>query len=502
MSEPKSEGRKKRSIRDIPLVKKTKAMEDAVEKEAAQETRLEMKRVKKQAKDIESDDVELAATKAFAEYDETDAIEQEEEAHFQEIKAKEKRKKARKTAVTSNHEEAGASIDSIDGSDDFDDIVSISAVTNSRRRRRIGGRGRIYAAIFTCLIVLFVLLQTVFAKANVLINAPAQNIPIERTTLENPIEYQAFTKNTEKKVTVSEVRTLAVNRKASGTITLYNNYSTEPYALVKSTRVQTDNGSIYRLTTDVIIPGKKTSDGKTIPGTVTSKVLADLPGSIYNAQAGVGLHLPGLVKGSAKYKGIYAKTSSNFVGGASGTTPDTGSAEITAAVASAKEEAETAAIEEFKASSPNKIILKDSIETTSSLGPITNSGEESSVSIRITTKAIGLAREDMRAAITGLLADKKMIPTDLGLENLKYEVAETTGKAILAGTFKVAVQGDVLANFAITPFDLRQLLARKSSEEANKVITETFIGATTEISIWPFWKNTLPDSDKIEIKIQ
>src|SRR3990167_11473072 len=47
-----------------------------------------------------------------------------------------------------------------------------------------------------------------------------------------------------------------VEDKASGTITVYNDYSTAPQKLVKNTRFQTPEGLVFRAPAEVIIPGR------------------------------------------------------------------------------------------------------------------------------------------------------------------------------------------------------------------------------------------------------
>ncbi len=496
----KSEDRKKRSIRDIPLVKKSRNLEEKAEKEAIRDQTAAMKKVKrkvaKEGTDVSDDIPNIKHTLVLPESMQGESLEKleaEEEAHYEEMKLRDAIEKKRKTRKKKSSDEEKET--------EIEPAFTVSDVKTKKNKPPRSFVQKLSIFAVCCLIVLFALGQTIFAKATVTISAPAQMVAIPETTLPNPIGYESFTKNTEKKVTVDDIKTVSVNKKATGTIILYNNFSTAPYDLIKTTRVQTKNGSVYRLTEDVVIPGKKVVGGKDVPGTVSAKVEAELPGSDYNAKGGLDLFLPGLIPGTAKYINIYAKTAANFTGGSTGTATDTSSGAIPDAVEKAKVDAEKEALDEFSKANPDKIILNDSVQTTTSLGPITTGSGQSSVTVRVTTKAIAVSANDIKAAIGTLLVDRKMVPVESSLGDLNYEVRETTGKALLDGTFNLSVKGDVTAIFAISPFDLKQLIAKRTIADANNVVMTEMPGADVEISLWPFWKKTLPASNKIEVKL-
>lgn len=103
-----------------------------------------------------------------------------------------------------------------------------------------------------------------------------------------------------------------VDKKASGTIIIYNNYSTASQRLIKNTRFSTPEGLIYRISDSVTVPGKK----GTVPGSVEAVVTADASGESYN----VGLKdftIPGF-KGDPRYTAFYARSKTPLSGGFSG----------------------------------------------------------------------------------------------------------------------------------------------------------------------------------------
>ena len=105
-----------------------------------------------------------------------------------------------------------------------------------------------------------------------------------------------------------------LEKKASGTFTLYNAYSSAPQTLVATTRLQAPNGKIYRLVSQVIVPGAKVASGKITPSSIDVSVVADQAGPDYNSGAIDKLTIPGL-KGTPKYNGFYASAPNGISGG-------------------------------------------------------------------------------------------------------------------------------------------------------------------------------------------
>lgn len=105
------------------------------------------------------------------------------------------------------------------------------------------------------------------------------------------------------------------NQKARGTVVISNAYSKEEQSLVATTRFETPDGKIYRLTKGVTVPGMADIGGKETPGTIEAEVVADQAGEGYNIGASE-FTIPGF-KGSPKYQKFSAKSSKPFVGGGS-----------------------------------------------------------------------------------------------------------------------------------------------------------------------------------------
>ena len=104
-----------------------------------------------------------------------------------------------------------------------------------------------------------------------------------------------------------------VKEKASGIITVYNEYTTSRQRLIKNTRFETSDGNVYRVRESIMVPGKTGST----PGTLDVRVYADEAGESYNIESG-NLTLPGLKSLPDMYTDIYAKIKTPITGGFNG----------------------------------------------------------------------------------------------------------------------------------------------------------------------------------------
>lgn len=105
-----------------------------------------------------------------------------------------------------------------------------------------------------------------------------------------------------------------VERKASGKITIYNSYSSEPQPLIEKTRFVAPDGKIFRLVSSVTVPGAKVTGGKIVPSSVEAAVAAEQPGPQYNIGPVSRFSIPGL-QATPKYQGFYAESKEPFKGG-------------------------------------------------------------------------------------------------------------------------------------------------------------------------------------------
>ncbi len=155
---------------------------------------------------------------------------------------------------------------------------------------------------------------TVVSKTKVVpVNAPL-NASKDRPSGE--FGYQVVSVSSTVTKTVPAGASAKVDKKATGTIIVYNNASDEPQKLIANTRFETADGKVFRIANPISIPGRKTENGKKVPGSVEVLVTADQAGESYNMDV-VEFTVPGL-KGDPRFTTIYARSKTPMTGGFSG----------------------------------------------------------------------------------------------------------------------------------------------------------------------------------------
>ncbi|MHB1316411.1 MAG: baseplate J/gp47 family protein [Minisyncoccota bacterium] len=187
-----------------------------------------------------------------------------------------------------------------------------------QKESRIG----LWISLAIFLIALGFGISTLFVSAKVTIIPKTQTIPIDvslsapkdRPSGEFGYQVVSISSVVEKVVPAGAVQ--KVEKKASGTIIVYNNTSDTAQKLIANTRFESSDGKIFRISNPITIPGRKTENGKTVPGSVEAVVTADQAGESYNLDL-VDFTVPGL-KGDPRYTTIYARSKTPMTGGFSG----------------------------------------------------------------------------------------------------------------------------------------------------------------------------------------
>jgi hypothetical protein len=104
-------------------------------------------------------------------------------------------------------------------------------------------------------------------------------------------------------------------QKAHGTVVLYNEYSSSSQPLIATTRLQSADGKIFRLTKNIVVPGTTIVGGSSQPGAIEAEIIADQTGDEYNIDP-TSFTVPGF-SGGPKFDKFYAKSSATMAGGSS-----------------------------------------------------------------------------------------------------------------------------------------------------------------------------------------
>jgi len=295
-----------------------------------------------------------------------------------------------------------------------------------------------------------------------------------------------------------------LNDKATGTITIYNEYSSAPQSLVAQTRFVSDSGKVFRLTKSAVVPGAIIDNGKIVASSIDAQVVADQVGPDYNIGP-TNFKIPGF-QGSPKYDSFYASSKTAMSGGAVGLAKVVSQDDYDKAKVDIWQSLQPKIEQELKAQAPaNLKILDQAIEeeiaSIESSVPVGSQADNFTLTVKGSGTLLLFDEND----IMSLAADK--IKNDLGSDK---QVDEKSNQISYSETsadftngllsFRAQVTQKMVWNVDID--GLKQLIAGKNETQIRQVFAERTEIDKARILFWPFWVKTVPENlDKIDIKI-
>lgn len=293
-----------------------------------------------------------------------------------------------------------------------------------------------------------------------------------------------------------------VEQKASGKLTVYNAYSSDPQPLVATTRFITPDGKIFRLTKTVTVPGAKIVEGKIIPSTIEVDVVADKAGADYNIGPVSYFSIPGL-KGTPKYQAFYGESKDPIGGGFIGELPFPTNDDIKKAKAAVAEKLEQSLRNKIAAQVPSDFKIVDGatnfIITKQNVITEVDSTGNFSVSSDASISIIAFKETDVVTMLEGKIA--KAVGADYKIKEstLAYEKARADFNAGRL-SFPVKFTSVLAKNIDVT--DLRESIKGKSEASLRTIIYGLPGLQSAVISLWPFWVKSVPNQNsKINIII-
>jgi len=163
-----------------------------------------------------------------------------------------------------------------------------------------------------------------FQKADITLTSKHQLITYNnkqftasKNSNDNAIDFEIMITSDKKTKNIILTEPKDVSIKATGSITLYNEFSITPQKLLAGTFLSDSSGKAYKTDSTVIIPGYKTDNSKKIiPGQIVVNISSFLAGETYN-ETQTDFYINSF-KGTTKYNKIYGKLKEPLAGGASG----------------------------------------------------------------------------------------------------------------------------------------------------------------------------------------
>jgi hypothetical protein len=344
----------------------------------------------------------------------------------------------------------------------------------------------------------FGFVSTVFHRAEITITPYVFLVPVadtfSATQGENTegISYQMLQYQETATRVVPSTSTETVENRAQGTITVYNEYSTQPQRLVTNTRFESEDGRIYRIENPITVPGYTVVSGTKTPGSITVTVYADEPGEEYNGGA-TTFTIPGLA-GSPQFTSMYARTTDGISGGFIGERPVVDTRTREDAVLIMKNELEEKIRRELLTRVAPHSFFDESLITVRFIEqPDRAQNDGAEVSLQ------GIAEMPVfsESEIAQYLAQQGRVSFDapLLIQNRDALTVEFSQEEEDDTRFKVLVSGEAqLRAFVDTDVLVRDFVER-SGEGVGGVgsILTRYPGIQDlQLSIYPFWRQTLP----------
>ncbi len=317
------------------------------------------------------------------------------------------------------------------------------------------------------------------------------------------LQFQTVTISKDGKLGVTANGEEFVQVKASGTIVIYNSFSSASQKLIASTRFATPEGLVFRITQPVVVPGAKIENGQTVPGSVEAIVTADAVGAQYN----VGLTdftIPGF-KGDPKYTKIYARSKVPMQGGFSGNRRKLDDAQVKEAQEKIKAELKTSLVRQAEKDIPSDSVLPtDAYYIEYELLPNTQTADNQvQLNVRATYHGFLFKKEALAAEISKKANGSITSPGNIaGIENLTFIMKDGDNPVTWKGsTIAFSLRGTATIASYIDTEKLQNELVGKPRKSLNAILASYPGVAKAEVIMRPFWKTVFPER-KEDISIE
>jgi len=366
-----------------------------------------------------------------------------------------------------------------------------------------------FVAIVSILFFLFSL-SFFFANATVTVNPTIRDIELKNksmTAVKNAtagsLSLDIVSISGEETKTLQATEKKEVSTKATGTVVLYNTFSTSPQSLSIDTRLEGSNGKIYKTSKALVIPGMNKS-GKA--GSVEATVYAAEAGEGYNSSP-LDFKIFGF-KGTPKYAKFYARSKTPLTGGFTGSSLAISDTEKAKAQEELKDSLKEKLLQKATEQIPDGFILfKDAtfISIQDETFEPTTSDTDLPITIKGTLYGI-LLRED---ELTQKIAEESITNYDeseVYIPNIKDLIFHTSVKEDLVNNIpfvdniEFTLSGKAQIVYRLDNEKFTRDLLKKPKDELNQVLSQYPNIASAELSLSPFWLRSLPSKSK-DIKV-
>jgi len=373
-----------------------------------------------------------------------------------------------------------------------------------------GGKSKymLWVVAFISVIFCFFAVSFLFSKAEIIVNQKTKDIVLNENLSANKdsntdLAFDLVVIGGTESTTVKTLGEKDVATKATGTVVIYNAFSSVSQALNIDTRLEGSNGKIYKTQTKTTVPGMA-KDGT--PGSIEVKIYASVAGADYNSTP-LDFKLFGF-KGTPKYAKIYARSKGDIAGGFVGKAPDMSDADSASAINSLTTALQTKLLAQATNQIPSGFILfKDAVFlNTNDVNGQPNISSTYDKDSNITTLTLN-------GTLYGILFNEQKLTQKIAGDNItKYDGSDVYMPNIrdLAFTLtnKDNISFDNLQNInfnlsgpakIVWKLDVNKFtgdLLGKSRSDFNKILSQYPNVDSATLTISPIWKTSIPDKTK------
>jgi hypothetical protein len=405
---------------------------------------------------------------------------------------------------------------------DFEDEEEINYHKKNKKPCQYSDSGKGFPYLITissivALILIFLGVSTLFSNAKVLITPKTSelsnlniDIPIidEKVGNKDLLNYKVLEINESATKIVDSEKEEAVENKASGVITVYNEYKTESQKLIQNTRFETADGLVYRIKNSITVPGYTESAGKKTPGSIDVEVFADQAGDKYNIGK-TDFKVPGF-KGQEQYDFFYAKSKTEMTGGFVGTKNTVSTSTLTTIVKDLQGQITNQILQKIKDQTTDKYTYVYSPETFTFLEAKQNNASGKKVEVALSGTAKIYVVE--KAELSKKVAEKGGRDYDgapvliKDIDKLAIKIKQNDiekGKEIIQNNEILNVTGDAVIVWQNDSEQIKKDLAGKDKKELSQIISK-YSGITkASASFTLFWNSRFPqNTNKINVEIE
>ena len=387
----------------------------------------------------------------------------------------------------------------------------LGPVSSPRKR----WRGMLWGAAVVAVVVLVFAFSSFFEKATLKIvpkqkTASFDSIIVARKGVAEegknvlPFELMELSGSESREVRAAAV--LHVERRAFGTVVVYNDFDAASQRLIKNTRFESAGGKIYRIHESIVVPGQKVVDGKTVPGSAEAIVYAEEPGAPYNAGL-TDFTVPGF-KGTPRFAKFYARSKTEISGGFSGEEKTVSDEEFRAVTAELAKETENTLLARAHAEKPADFVLFDDavfVVMDEAIPPKTEAKNDVAT-IVVNAKLYGLLFK--KETIENFLAEKLSYAeegahiTVENLEEMDFKIIDKVNYSPADDAqFSFTLKGKPQLVWEFDAENLREKLRDVGKSELAAVLVGFPSVMRAEVTFRPFWKRSFPgDTEDIVIE--